>query len=449
MRADFMFQSIDNDLFREAMRARTAEMVSRLAFGALIALLVWGLYRDWVAVAIWLAIACVTQLLDNRVARAYLAGRVTAQVALASAFITTCAYVSVAVLTWFSPSDVGRVVAILQLTGSMIHVGLTVTRCPALIFGLMTPSAVLLLGLMTHGVFFTGDLDAIEGGALGLAFLGFITHFAKAYRVNSTLHLALSQAEEQAQAQRAAAVAANKAKSQFLANMSHELRTPLNAIIGYSEILKEDLQAANETTGAQDAMRITRAGRHLLTLINELLDISKIEAGKLEISLSPVDVSAEIAGTAETVRLQAQANGNRFVMDLAPDLGFAQADALRLRQVILNLLSNAVKFTHEGEVRLSARREVAADSASIVIAVTDTGIGMTEDQIARLFKPFEQAHAGIAQEFGGTGLGLAISERLTALMGGSIIAESTPGKGSTFTLRLPALAQEARVDVAA
>jgi signal transduction histidine kinase len=144
------------------------------------------------------------------------------------------------------------------------------------------------------------------------------------------------------------------------------------------------------------------------------------------------------------VRLQAQANGNRFVMDLAPDLGMAQADSLRLRQVVLNLLSNAVKFTQGGEVRLTARREVGDDSASIVIAVSDTGIGMTEDQIARLFKPFEQAHAGITQEFGGTGLGLAISERLTALMGGSIIVESTLGKGSTFSLRLPAL-QASRV----
>jgi signal transduction histidine kinase len=426
------------------MRARTVEMASRLAFGALIALLVCGLYRDWTAALIWFAVATVTQLVDNHVAKAYLAGNATARQALTSAFITTCVYVSVAVLTWFSPTEVGRVVAILQLTGSMIHVGLTVTRCPALIVGLMMPSASLLAALMVNGVFFTGDLDAIEGGALGVAFLGFITHFAKAYRVNSTLHLALTRAEEQAQAQRASAVAANKAKSQFLANMSHELRTPLNAIIGYSEILKEDLQAANDAGGAQDAMRITRAGRHLLTLINELLDISKIEAGKLEVSLAPVDVAAEIAVTAETVRLQAQANGNRFVMDLAPDLGMAQADSLRLRQVVLNLLSNAVKFTQGGEVRLTARREVGDDSASIVIAVSDTGIGMTEDQIARLFKPFEQAHAGITQEFGGTGLGLAISERLTALMGGSIIVESTLGKGSTFSLRLPAL-QASRV----
>jgi signal transduction histidine kinase len=443
-----MRDTAESEVLRDAMRARAAEAPSRIFFAVVIAALVWGLYSYLLPALIWLGLAVASQIIDRRVAQAYLAGKISARVAVISAFIATCIYVSVAVLTWFAPSSAGQVVAILQLSGSMIHVGLTVTRCPALIVGLMTPSVALLLGLMCHGVFFSSDLDAVEGAALATAFVGFVTHFAKAYRVNSLLHKALNEAKELAQAQGTAADAANKAKSQFLANMSHELRTPLNAIIGYSEILKEDLQAANDEGGAQDAMRISRSGRHLLTLINELLDISKIEAGKLELSLAPVDVAAELSATTEAIRLQAHANGNRFVLDLGPDLGRAQADALRLRQVVLNLLSNAVKFTKDGEVRLAAHRETTADSASILISISDTGIGMSEEQLARLFKPFEQAHAGIAREFGGTGLGLSISERLMALMGGSISVESTPGVGSCFTLRLPAFAQAAQPQAA-
>ena len=434
-------QTQNDDAFQHAMRARAAEAASRMVFAVVIAGLVWGLFSSWMVAIAWLACAIVTQVLDQRIAHAFLAGRLRGRTALISAHAATWVYVAVAIITWFAPGDIGRVVAILQLSGSMIHVGLTTTRCPRLTMTLMAPSVVILLGLMGHGVFLSGSLSAVEGGAMATAFVGFVTHFAKAYRVNALLNEALSAAQVQAQTDRAAAEAANKAKSQFLANMSHELRTPLNAIIGYAEILKEDMDEAKNDIGARDAMRISRAGKHLLTLINELLDISKIEAGKLELALSRVNIAAEIGATAETVRLQAQANNNRFTMELATDLGHAQADALRLRQVVLNLLSNAVKFTKDGEVRLIARRETTADSASILISVSDTGIGMCEDQIARLFKPFEQAHAGIALEFGGTGLGLSISEKLMALMGGSITVESTQGEGSTFTVRLPALVE--------
>jgi signal transduction histidine kinase len=426
-----MTPSPTTDGFREALIVRTQEVGARIFFGFVVAALVCGLTGTLLAGLVWLAAAVLAQLIDTKIAKAHLAGRVRETTALASAHLATWVYLGAAFITWNTATDVGRIVATLQLSASMIHVGLTTTRSPRLTKVLMAPSIIILCGLMIHGVFVSGALSNIEGAALAATFAAFILNFAKGYQSNLNLQKALDAARTEAQA-------ASKAKSQFLANMSHELRTPLNAIIGYSEILKEDLEAANDDGGARDAARITRAGKHLLTLINELLDISKIEAGKLELSLAPVDVAAEIASTAETIRLQAHANGNRFVMDLAPDLGLAQADAMRFRQVMLNLLSNAAKFTRDGEVSLSARRETTADSASIVIAVADTGIGMSEEQMARLFKPFQQAHAGISEEFGGTGLGLSICERLMALMGGSITVESTPGVGSVFTIRLPA-----------
>jgi len=427
--------------FHDALAARSREVGARIVFAVVVAVLVWGLTATLSIACGWLALACASQLVDWRIAKLCLAGRVSSNAALVSAHLTTWIYLGAAVITWGADTEIGRLIGTLQLTASMIHVGLTTTRSPRLTKALMAPAIILLLSLMIHGVFISGALSTLEGAAMATTFLAFILNFAKGYQSNLALQKALDDARGVAQAEREAAQAANKAKSQFLANMSHELRTPLNAIIGYSEILREDLAEAKDEGGARDAMRINRAGKHLLTLINELLDISKIEAGKLELSLAPVDVAGEVVAAAETVRLQAQANGNRFVLDLAPNLGEAQADATRLRQVVLNLLSNAVKFTKNGEVRLSAWRETTADSASIVLCIADTGIGMSEDQLARLFKPFEQAHAGIAKEFGGTGLGLSISERLMALMGGSISVESTPGAGSTFTVRLPALAE--------
>jgi signal transduction histidine kinase len=435
---------IKDNILRDAMTVRASEFSSRILFAWAIGGIVWSVLGSPVISAIWLVAVFVTQIADRYITARYIAGRMNPSFALASSCGSTLVYISIAAAIWLSGTASGKVVAILVLTGSMIHVGLTTTRCPRLTAILMAPSTLLLLGLVIQGILVSASLTPVEGVAVATAFVGFITNFVKAYRVNSALHVALSNAQAQAQADRSIAIAANRAKSQFLANMSHELRTPLNAIIGYSEILKEDREAGNDETGARDAARITRAGKHLLTLINELLDISKIEAGKLDLVIAPVDVAAELTATSESIRLQSEANRNRFVLDLEPELGLAMGDSLRLRQVVLNLLSNATKFTTDGEVLLSARREETADSASIVVSVADSGIGMTEEQIARLFRPFEQAHPGIALEFGGTGLGLAISEKLMALMGGTIAVESAPGEGTTFTVRLPALEQEKR-----
>ncbi|HEY7141349.1 MAG TPA: response regulator, partial [Methylomirabilota bacterium] len=228
-------------------------------------------------------------------------------------------------------------------------------------------------------------------------------------------------------------------KSQFLANMSHELRTPLNAIIGVTEMLLEDAQAAAQPDQIEAHERILRAGRHLLALINDILDLSKIEAGKLELTLESVAIAPLVEDVVSTIRSLASKNGNQVVVECPADVGAIRADPTRLRQALLNLASNASKFTERGTIRVDVRRRPDDGGRDwVTMAVSDTGIGMTAEQMAKLFEEFTQADASTTRKYGGTGLGLAISRRLCRMMGGDITVASTPGQGSTFTIRLPA-----------
>ncbi len=234
---------------------------------------------------------------------------------------------------------------------------------------------------------------------------------------------------------RDAAQSANTAKSQFLANMSHELRTPLNAIINYAEIIQEDLEEGGDEQTLSDVSKIQGAGLHLLELINGILDLSKIEAGKMDVEAHPFDVGSIIREAADTVRPAAERNGNQLVVEIAPDVGAAVTDSFKLRQCVLNILSNACKFTSNGDVKLALRLDEATDS--IVIAVSDTGIGMNDSQMKSLFQAFVQADTSTTRKYGGTGLGLTITQRLISLLGGRIEVTSTMGEGSCFTLIVP------------
>ena len=246
-----------------------------------------------------------------------------------------------------------------------------------------------------------------------------------------------NRAEEQLRGAMEEAEAATVAKSQFLANMSHELRTPLNAIIGVSEMLQEDAQASGQTDTIDPLQRIVRAGRELLYLINDILDLSKIEAGKLDLLLERFEIAKVIDESVATAQPVADRNGNRLSVQYGEDLGSMVADQTRVRQIILNLLSNACKFTGNGDVRVEAARESMNGLDWLILSVSDTGIGMTKEQMARLFREFSQADPSTTRKYGGTGLGLAISRRLCNHMGGDISVESEPGQGSTFTIRLP------------
>jgi signal transduction histidine kinase len=232
---------------------------------------------------------------------------------------------------------------------------------------------------------------------------------------------------------------ANRHKSEFLANMSHELRTPLNAIIGYSEMLEEEARDIGQESLVPDLGKINIAGKHLLELINAVLDLSKIEAGKMELYLERFTVATLVAEIGALIQPLADRRGNRFVVSCAPEAGQMRADQTKVRQILFNLLSNACKFTEAGTVSLTVRPEWAPAPSPrlMVFEVTDTGIGMTDEQMGRLFQEFSQADASTARRYGGTGLGLALSRRLCRMMGGEVTVASTPGRGSTFTARLP------------
>ena len=233
------------------------------------------------------------------------------------------------------------------------------------------------------------------------------------------------------------AMEANRTKSQFLANMSHELRTPLNAIIGITEMLEEDARDDALDDYTEPLERVSRAETHLLHLINEVLDLSKIEAGRIEFHVEAIDVAELIEELATTAQPLADQKGNRLAVRCPEESGTMHGDPTRVRQVVLNLLSNACKFTEGGEVSLAVSRMRTRGKDWIQFAVADTGIGMTPEQQAKVFEEFAQADSSTTRKYGGTGLGLAISRRFCRMMGGDIELVSEPGVGSTFTARLP------------
>ena len=247
---------------------------------------------------------------------------------------------------------------------------------------------------------------------------------------------------------REAAESANRTKSLFLANMSHELRTPLNAILGYSEMLHEEAMERGLLDFTADLDKIGGAGKHLLALINDILDLSKIEAGKMELFLESFDLAELIHEIGSTMDPMVRTNANTVRVELAPGLGVMHADQMKVRQALSNLLSNAVKFTHGGIVTVHARRERMDGREWVLFQVTDTGVGMSADQIVKLFQDFTQADASTTRKFGGTGLGLALTRRFCQMMGGDVTVRSVPGEGSVFTIKLPAVIRAADAESA-
>ncbi len=262
------------------------------------------------------------------------------------------------------------------------------------------------------------------------------------------------EVEQELRDTRDRALAASEAKSRFLAKMSHELRTPLNGVIGYAEMIGEEIEFAHRDGRPVDAIdfvsdveRIGASGRHLLALVDDILALSKIESGRMQTDLSDFDVLELLDGIADVIEPAALENGNELWLETGAELGRMHSDATKVRQILFNLLSNACKFTHDGRVELCARRHASPHGDELVFEVRDTGIGMTDEQLARVFEAFMQADNSTTREFGGTGLGLTVTRHFCELLGGDIDVESTHGQGTTFTVRLRADLRDATEDV--
>lgn len=266
-----------------------------------------------------------------------------------------------------------------------------------------------------------------------VSLVGTLAWFVARRQVHKQIALASSQQ---------ASLEASRLKSQFLFTMSHELRTPLNSIIGYSEILEEDLETAPTIASPDDARRIRSAADHLLTLINEVLDLSAIESGKFKLNPSPVDIRTILQEVADTVRPAAAKLGTSVRICVGEDIPTLSIDGLRLKQCVLNLASNACKFTQDGEVHISASMKAVEGDPTLVVVVADTGIGITQEDQARLFQPFSQLDDGATRAQDGTGLGLVITQKIARAMGGEVSVQSSPGLGATFTLSISAGAKE-------
>jgi signal transduction histidine kinase len=247
----------------------------------------------------------------------------------------------------------------------------------------------------------------------------------------------LLAANEQFIQARDEALRANQAKSVFLANMSHELRTPLNAILGYTELLQEEVESAGLEQYASDLKKIHNAGMYLITLVNDILDLAKIEAGKTVFRVTTLDVKQVVMSVLTTERMAIEKNNNAFTTEIDPTLSKMMGDETKVQQILFNLLSNAAKFTSNGEVSFNARQIETNGKLEIEFRVADTGIGMSPEQIEKLFDPFVQADESITTTYGGTGLGLALTKQLCQLMGGSIQVSSVLNVGTTFVVNLP------------
>ena len=328
---------------------------------------------------------------------------------------------------------------------------LKVTNVPeyaqlALGMGIVLPSNLLIYPLV-HNEKVVAILELGGFGLLDEAKQAWLDKASAGLAVTIRLVLDLEQrnrvAKELAESKELAE-AANKAKSGFLANMSHELRTPMNAILGYSEMLMEEAEDVGQDDFIPDLKKIHQAGSHLLALINEVLDLSKIESGKMEVYAETFDVGGlidQVSGTAQPLMAK---NTNHYKIERGENIGSACQDVTKLRQSLLNLLSNAAKFTHEGTVTLSVERENVAGVDWLIFSVSDTGIGIPPEKVDYVFEEFSQADNSTTRDYGGTGLGLAISRRFCQLMGGDLVATSQVGVGSTFSIRLPAEAPGAK-----
>ncbi len=338
----------------------------------------------------------------------------------------------------------GRVLGVLMAASSLVSVMLFTFQAPRFMFLCGLPATLALL-VMPFIPFHQGPADALQGAVgVGCGVVGFMAYITRAALNNMKMvsgwkaaNQAAKERQLEAELKRAEAEEANRAKSEFLAVMTHELRTPLNAVIGYAELINEDLAAEGRAELADDAARITASARHLLGLIDQILNMSSIDAGQEGLSLRDIDVRKLLEEAVTTLQEDARAAGNRISIRVSGDAERAHTDGGKLAISMAALISNAVKFTQNGLIAVTAERDVIDGKDMLLLAVSDTGIGIEPENLTRVFMPFTQIDGGVTRTKGGMGLGLSIALRMANTLGGDIVASSEVGSGSTFTVRVP------------
>ena len=409
-----------------------------------------GLTADHFAQRAFTRLSARLDGLDDKALRGVFAGHTFVLALITAAYVTPYAVLA------FAPQP-GPLIGIMFSAGALMICTSLHIMTPRMIFFTSPP---IILALVANGYALGGE-NALLGAALAALLGGNAIVMARAnagsFRDLMQARLKAEQAAEELElrveertAQLAIATrraqAANRAKSIFLANMSHELRTPLNAVIGYAEIVQEDLESGETERSSADLGRIRNAANHLLAMITEVLDFSRIEAGKMELVPEDFDLAVLLNAAADDARLVAEKQNSRVSVKVAPTVASIHADQTRVRQCVLNLMSNAAKFTHDGEIMVEAGPCRIDGEPGVAIVVRDTGKGIAPDDLKRLFQPFVQVDNTKTRTHDGAGLGLVITRRLARAMGGNVVAESEPGKGSTFTLYLrstPIVAKQA------
>jgi signal transduction histidine kinase len=430
-----------------AARGRAATLRWRVGIGVLFMAGAASILNSFAAGLSWFLVLTLAMLFDQMLAKSYLeargeeARRTAGGLFAWGSFFSICVYAAMPIILAWNGGGPGRVLGVLMAASSMVSVVLSTFQAPRFMV-ISTVPAVLSLLVMPLIPFEAGPANALQG-AIGVGcgvagFLGYMgrsafnnTRMVEAWRVANA---AAKERQLEAELKRAEAEEANRSKSQFLAVMTHELRTPLNAVIGYAEIIQEDLIAEGRKDLADDATRITGSARHLLGLIDQILNMSSIDAGHEGLALRDVDVRKLIEDSIATVQDEAREHNNRISMRVSAEAERAHTDGNKLAVSLSALMANAVKFTSNGLIAVTAEIE---HSETLVIGVSDTGIGIAKDDLQRVFQPFTQLEGGSTRSKGGMGLGLSIAQRMAQAIGGDVTVTSEFGSGSTFTLRTP------------
>lgn len=432
-------------LLRDAALTRAGGTNHRLWLVLWFAVLGWPLIGSFALALAWAVLTAGAQALDRwaalRVVQAINPDKVRRAGVwfFAACGLSSLIFPQIAVMAWFMGGEAGRVAALFTAAGALVHTAVLAHRIRLLFVILGGPYLFIIVAPLFSLPNLGGHFNLIEGVSVTAAAAVFLLQIQNAFSMNRAAMAALEAARSEAEQRREAAEAASRAKSEFLANMSHELRTPLNAIINYSEILEEDLSANGQAEQRDDAMRVSSAGRHLLSLINEVLDLAKVEAGHAIVNVEAVDVATMARDLLDALRPVAEGKGLYLKLELDSHVDVIVTDSLKLKQCLLNLLANACKFTERGGVTLTILCRREAPDPIIEFVVADTGIGIEPAKHEAVFRPFEQADGSITRRFGGAGLGLTITREFTHLLGGRLTLQSTPSVGTAITMTLPSI----------